>query len=133
VPTKLVGGAQPNVLLNLPPGAVFVHRNIGNQAGLRDLNCMSVVEYAVSNLKARMLCKLPSFARPGKCRRKPCVTRGSSSTALVSAGRPVAWFQGVLHAAATPVGYSDRLNTISGARNQTLRVFSRHAWQHHAE
>ena len=45
--------AQPNVLLNLPPGAVFVHRNIGNQAGLRDLNCMSVVEYAVSNLKAR--------------------------------------------------------------------------------
>ena len=47
--------AQPNVLLNLPPGAVFVHRNIGNQAGLRDLNCMSVVEYAVSNLKVSRL------------------------------------------------------------------------------
>ena len=31
-----------------------MHRNIGNQAGLKDLNCMSVVEYAVTTLKARM-------------------------------------------------------------------------------
>ena len=44
---------QPNTLLNLPPGAVFVHRNIGNLFGLKDLSSMAVVEYAVTHLKAR--------------------------------------------------------------------------------
>ena len=44
---------QPNMLLNLPPGAVFVHRNIGNLFGLKDLSGMAVVEYAVSHLKVR--------------------------------------------------------------------------------
>jgi carbonic anhydrase len=43
----------PNTLLNLPPGAVFVHRNIGNLFGLKDLSSMAVVEFAVSHLKVK--------------------------------------------------------------------------------
>src|SRR5699024_2874007 len=34
-------------LTNLGPGELFVHRNVGNQVIHTDLNCLSVVQYAV--------------------------------------------------------------------------------------
>jgi carbonic anhydrase len=40
-------------LLGLEPGQVFVHRNIGNQVHHIDLNCLSVLEFAVDVLKVR--------------------------------------------------------------------------------
>lgn len=38
-------------LMGLDPGAVFVHRNIANMVPNTDLNSMSVINYAVTNLK----------------------------------------------------------------------------------
>lgn len=37
-------------LTNLGPGELFVHRNVGNQVIHTDLNCLSVVQYAVDVL-----------------------------------------------------------------------------------
>jgi carbonic anhydrase len=42
-----------NEIIDLPPGEVFVHRNVANQVMHVDFNCLAVVQYAVENLRVR--------------------------------------------------------------------------------
>src|SRR3954468_7198398 len=39
-----------NEIIGLPPGTVFVHRNVANLVVHSDLNCLSVLQYAVDVL-----------------------------------------------------------------------------------
>ncbi len=43
----------PNEILGLDPGELFVHRNVGNLVEHTDLNCLSVIQYAVEVLQVR--------------------------------------------------------------------------------
>ena len=42
-----------NEIIDLPPGEVFVHRNIGNLVVHTDLNCLSVLQFAIDVLHIR--------------------------------------------------------------------------------
>ena len=42
-----------NEIVNLPPGELFVHRNVANVVVHTDLNCLSVLQFAVEVLRVR--------------------------------------------------------------------------------
>ena len=42
-----------NEIVGLPPGELFVHRNVANIVVHTDLNCLSVMQFAVDVLKVR--------------------------------------------------------------------------------
>lgn len=42
-----------NQIIDLPPGEVFVHRNIANMVVHTDMNCLSVIQFAVETLRVK--------------------------------------------------------------------------------
>jgi carbonic anhydrase len=42
-----------DIIVNAEPGLIFAHRNIANQVVATDLNCLSVVQYAIQVLKVK--------------------------------------------------------------------------------
>ncbi len=44
-----------NVIVGLEPGAIFVHRNVANIVHPTDLNCLTVLQYAVEVLKVSQI------------------------------------------------------------------------------
>ena len=44
-----------NQIVDLLPGEIFVHRNIANLVVHTDLNCLSVIQYAIEVIKVKQI------------------------------------------------------------------------------
>jgi carbonic anhydrase len=55
----------PNEIIGRAPGELFVHRNVGNLVGHTDVNCLSVLQYAVDVLQVKHVVVVGHFGCGG--------------------------------------------------------------------
>ena len=118
-------------IIDLPPGEVFVHRNIGNIVADTDLNCLAVIQFAVEVLEIRDIIV--------------CGHDGCGGIQAVLENRPYGvidnWLSDIQNiyrrhtAQLEQLSFEDRcarlarLNVIQQVRNVGNTAIVQHAWQ----
>ena len=121
-----------NDIVGLLPGELFVHRNVANLVVHTDLNCLSVMQFAVDILQGA----------PYHCMRALWLQRGRRGTARDRIGLSDNWLRHVqdvrqkhedsVNAAGTEVAAGDRLcelNVIEQVANVCQTTIARDAWE----
>src|SRR5579884_838620 len=120
-----------NQIIGLPPGEVFVHRNVANLVVHTDLNCLSVLQYAVEVLRVEHVIV--------------CGHYGCGGIAAAIRGAPLGlidnWLRhvqdvaelraSVLARASDPAHHADRLcelNVLEQAHNVCRTTIVQDAW-----
>lgn len=119
-----------NQIMGLAPGEVFVHRNIANVMVHTDLNCMSVIQFAVDVLKVEHILVVGHYGCGGVHAALDGTRIGLADNWIRHVG-DVAQKHAVLLEAAEPAARADRLcelNAIEQAQNVCLTTVVSDAW-----
>src|SRR5690348_12810263 len=119
-----------NQIMGLAPGEVFVHRNIANVMVHTDLNCMSVIQFAVDVLKVEHILVVGHYGCGGVLAALNGTRVGLADNWIRHVG-DVAQKHAALLEAIDPAQRSERLcelNAIEQAENVCLSTVVGDAW-----
>lgn len=121
-----------NEIVNLPPGSIFVQRNIANQVINSDMNLLSVVYYAVKYLKVRHIMIVGHYGCGGVAAAMSNNSFGFLDNWLVSIKNVYLKNQTELEAITDMEERTDRLvelNAIQQSVNMAKISFIQEEWQ----
>jgi len=121
-----------NVIVDLPPGEIFVHRNIANLVVHTDLNLLSVLQYAVEVLKVKHVIVCGHYGCGGVKAALEDKEYGLIDNWLRNIRDVYRANRGVLEAIADEAGRLDRLcelNVAAQVRNLCNTPIIRGAWR----
>lgn len=124
-----------NEIINLPPGEVFVHRNIANVVVHSDLNCISVIQYAVEVLKIKHIIVCGHYGCGGIKAAMEDKDHGLIDNWLSHIKDVARFHQDKLDTTAPhkKCDVLSELNVIEQVANVCNITSVRHAWKHQAE
>ena len=121
-----------NEIVNLPPGSIFVQRNIANQVINSDMNLLSVVYYAVKYLKVKHIMIVGHYGCGGVAAAMSNNSYGFLDNWLVSIKNVYLKNQAELEAISDGEDRTDRLvelNAIQQSVNMAKISFIQEEWQ----
>jgi carbonic anhydrase len=121
-----------NEIVNMLPGELFVHRNIANVVAHTDLNCLSVMQFAVDVLKVRHVIVCGHYGCSGVRATLRCDRIGLADNWLRHVQDVAEKHRGCVHAVDGEEARTNRLcelNVIEQVGNVCQTTIVRDAWQ----
>ncbi|MFT3783232.1 MAG: carbonate dehydratase [Nibricoccus sp.] len=121
-----------NEIVNLMPGELFVHRNIANVVVHTDLNCLSVMQFAVDVLKVKHIMVVGHYGCSGVQSAMRCDRIGVADNWLRHIQDVCEKHDHCLKVIPNEAGRLDRLcelNVVEQVRNVTQTSIVRDAWE----
>jgi carbonic anhydrase len=121
-----------NEIVNLLPGEMFVHRNIANVVVHTDLNCLSVMQFAVDVLKVKHIIVCGHYGCSGVSAALRCDRVGLADNWLRHIQDVSEKHRKCVHAASGDAGRTNvlcELNVIEQVCNVCQTTIARDAWE----
>lgn len=117
-----------NEIVGLPPGELFVHRNVANLVVQTDLNCLSVLQYAIDVLRVEHVIVCGHYGCGGIRSAFDNARLGLIDNWLRAVRETHHKHQAIVDAATDRAGCLCRLNVIEQARNVGNTTVLQDAW-----
>lgn len=120
-----------NEIVGLAPGEMFVHRNVANQVVHTDMNCLSVLQYAVEVLHVRHIIICGHYGCGGVHAAMDCRAHGLIDNWLRHVRDVIAKHRAALDRIADPQRRQERLcelNVIEQVQNVCHTTIVQEAW-----